>query len=167
MKDLFLHISDRIMAIAGTPVRMVDFDLGQLEREPMPPLSFPAVLVNFNAPAYISLGAGVQQAETLVTLRIAFRVWERTHSVTDTDFRPVGLAHLDILKAIHSAINNTKGEFFSPLTRVSFANAQRADLRVYTFIYSTEYYDEPINPFVPWQEIEGLGGVDFCVHPEL
>lgn len=166
MKDLFLHISDQIMAISGTPVRMVDFDLGQLERDP-PPLSYPSVLVGFSAPAYEQLGQGVQNAETVISLRIAFRVWERTHSVTDTDFRPIGLAHLDILKAIHSALSGTSGDCFSPLVRVSFANAQRADLRVYTFIYSTEYYDEPINPFVPWQELEGLDGVDFCVQASL
>lgn len=167
MKDLFLHVSQQIEAITGAPVRMVDFDLGQLEQEPMPSLSYPAVLISFNAPAYLQLGAGAQQAEVLITLRVAFRVFERTHSKAQSSYRDEGLAHLDTLAAIHAALNGSSADNIGALTRISMATEARADLRVYKMTYVSEYVDCPASPYVPWDDIEGLGGVDLCLDVEV
>ncbi len=167
MKDLFLHVSQKIEAIAGAPVRMVDFDLGQLEQEPMPSLSFPAVLISFNAPAYMQLGAGAQQAEVQITLRVAFRTFERTHSKAQSSFRDEGLAHLDTLAAIHTALNGSSADNIGALSRISMATEARADLRVYKMTYLSEYVDCPTSPFVPWEDIEGLDTVDLEVEVEL
>lgn len=167
MKDLFLHVSQKIEAIAGAPVRMVDFDLGQLEQEPLPSLSYPAVLISFNAPDWTQLGAGAQQAEVQITLRIAFRTFERTHSKAQSSYRNEGLSHLDTLAAIHKALNGSSGDHIGALSRISMATEARADLRVYKMTYVTEYVDCPTPPFVPWDDIEGLEGVDLCLDVEV
>lgn len=169
MKALFEHVSDTITGIAGEPVRMVDFDLGQLEQEPMPSLSYPAVLVSFDVPQYANLGAGAQQAETVITLRVAFRVWERTHSKAQPSFREIGLAHLDTLQTIHSALQGSSGDCFSPLVRLSMTTERRADLRVYELRYTTEHY-EPATTHTPWKEItedDGEGNQVAIPAPEL
>lgn len=169
MKDLFLHVSQKIEGITGAPVRMVDFDLGQLEQDPMPSLSYPAALISFNAPAWMQLGAGAQQAEVFITLRVAFRVFERTHSKAQSSYRNVGLAHLDVLAAIHTALNGSSADNIGTLSRISYITEPRADLRVYKITYVTQYVDCPASPFVPWQDIdvEGFEGVNLEVDAEL
>lgn len=147
MKALFLHISDTLAGI----VRWIDFDLGQLDQE-TPPISYPAVLVAFDAPQFLNLSAGAQQADTIITLRIAFKVWERTHSKAQESFREVGLAHLDTLASIHAALSGSNADTFSPLVRISMTNEQRADLRVYTLQYSTMLYDCPAPVYTAWPD---------------
>jgi hypothetical protein len=150
VKDLYEHLRTRLATVDG--LRWIDFDLGQLEQEPMPPLSYPAALVAFDAPAYTQLGMGAQQATVVISLRCAFRVWERTHSKTALSFQEAGLAHMDMLADIHAALQGSSGAAFSPLVRVSMANEQRADLRVYTLQYTCEYYDSIESPYQPWPE---------------
>lgn len=166
MKDLFKHIDARIKA-AAPAVRWVDWDLGQLEQDPMPPVSFPCALISFNQPLINLMGSGVEYADTLITLRVAFRVYERTHSKTQTVFRDKALEHLDTLEAMHKALQGSEGECFSKLKRNSFTNVQRADLRVYTLTYSCMYYNQPDATYTPWQDVEGLDGVDLCLDVEL
>jgi len=151
MKDLFLSISDAITTKVPA-VRWVDFDLGQLDSGEAPPVSYPCVLIGFGNGDYSNLSNLVQMGEVQIVIRVAFKIFERTHSAATEVFRDVGLAHLDILQAIHFALQGLDGPAFSSMTRDSMAQEPRADLRVYRYTYSTIYTEGPDSPYADWAE---------------
>lgn len=159
MKDLFKAISDAITTKVPA-VRWVDFDLGQLDTGEAPPVSFPCVLVGFGNGDYSNLSSLVQMGEVQVVIRVAFKTFERTHSAATEVFRDVGLAHLDILRDVHFALQGLSGPAFSSLSRLSMAQEARADLRVYRYNYITVYTEGPDNPYTPW---EGETPVALCL----
>lgn len=160
MKELFKSISDAIAGVSG--LRWVDFDLGQLEQEDMPPLSFPAALVGFDAADYINLQGTTQQGELNIRIRLAFRVFERTHSKAAANFREIGLAHLDALAAVHQALQGLEGNNFSGLSRIGFENEKRSDLRVYNLIYTTLYTDQTQSEYTDWATASEDADLDLC-----
>lgn len=158
MKDIFLAISAAVEQL--NTVRWVDFDLGQLEQE-QPPVSFPCTLVGFDNGTFENLGNLGQQGIVQVSIRVAFRTFERTHSKAAASFRNVGLEHLDILQAIHTKLNGLNGTSFTALTRVGMATERRADLRVYNLTYTTLMTDMPASSYTPWSEATDAD-LEFC-----
>lgn len=163
MKDLFKAISTAITTKVPA-VRWVDFDLGQLDSGEAPPVSFPCVLIGFGNAGYSNLAQLVQLGEIQVSIRVAFKTFERTHSAATESFRDVGLAHLDTLQAIHFALQGLSGTAFSSMTRETMAQENRADLRVYRYVYSTVYTEGPDSPYEPAPEGTTIG---FCVDASL
>lgn len=161
MKNVFLSISDKITTEVAA-VRWVDFDLGQLDQQEIPAVSFPACLISFDNAAFVNLGANGQMAPMTIKLRVAFKLYERTHSKAATQYRSEALEHLDILDAIHSAINNLSGDDFNSLTRMNIRNEKRADLRVYEMTYECMYYDVPDSSYIPVDVASPGLDVDFC-----
>jgi len=151
MKDLFKAISEAITTKVAA-VRWVDFDLGQLDSGEAPPVSFPCALIGFGNGDYSNLSNLVQMGEIGVVIRVAFKTFERTHSAATEVFRDVGLAHLDILRDIHFALQGLSGPAFSSMTRISMRQEARADLRVYQYTYSTIYTEGPDSPYEPVPE---------------
>lgn len=165
MKDLFKAISDAITANVAA-VRWVDFDLGQLEQE-TPPVSFPCALIGFQSATFENIAGTGQQADILVSVRLAFRVFERTHSKATSNFRNEGLAHLDTIQAVHNALNGLDGDNFSALIRSGYENEKRADLRVYNLFYTVSYCDVPQSAYTDWETASGGANLDFCVNEDL
>lgn len=162
MKDLFLLVSDAIKEV--TEVRWVDFEMGQLEQE-FPPVSFPCCLFAFNVDSYEDLGAGTQIANTVIDIRIAFKVFERTHSqtkTTPTDFRAKGLEHLTIIDLIHNKLDGLNAEGIGSLSRISYNNEKRADLRVYKLSYTAQVTTTPPPVFIPPNEVDPPFTPEFC-----
>lgn len=163
MKNLFKAISTAITTKVPA-VRWVDFDLGQLDTGEAPPVSFPCVLIGFGNAGYSNLAQLVQLGEIQVSIRVAFKTFERTHSAATESFRDVGLAHLDTLQAIHFALQGLSGAAFSSMSRESMAQENRADLRVYRYVYSTVYTEGPDSPYEPVPEGTTI---DLCVDASL
>lgn len=158
-KTTFKEITAAILSVPS--VRWVDFDLGQLEQE-APPVSYPCVLVGLGqSPVYQQLGT-VDQVELSITVRVAFKLYERTHSVNADVYRNAALEHLDTLANIHAALNGLSGTNFNAIGRIGYwANERRADIRVYSATYQTLLTDEgegagpeaPDPQYIPWSEI--------------
>lgn len=158
-KATFQEIAAAVEAVSG--VRWVDFDLGQFEDE-NPPVSFPSVLIGFDSATFTDLSGSAQQGTLVVSVRVAFQLFERTHSKNDSTKRNAALAHLDTLQNIHAALQSLSGTNFSALSRIGYENEKRADLRVYRMTYSTLVTDDGggsdgdsgnTPTFVPWDEI--------------
>jgi hypothetical protein len=164
MKELFEALQERLMDIED--LRMIDFDLGQLEAEPLPPLDYPAVLISFSDSQFLDLGGLTQNALVTITLRVAFRVFERTHSIAKDEWRAEGLKHLEVLDKIKWALHGFAGDCFAPLSHRGFATEPRADLRVYSLNFETLLsVAPPERKYIPWSQAEGAEGVgpEFCV----
>lgn len=158
-KTTFKEITAKILEV--TNVRWVDFDLGQLEQE-APPVSYPCVLVGLGQSPVFNLTDGTDQVELSVTIRVAFRLYERTHNVNTDTYRDKALEHLDTLANIHAKLNGLSGTNFNAIGRVGYwANERRADIRVYTATYQTLLEDDGTGAdpeengptFVPWSEL--------------
>ena len=176
MKNLFLHIQSIINTLNATVapeelIRFFDFDLGQLDQE-TPPVSYPCVLLAFGNTAWQQIGRYSNLGETTINLRIAFKLYERTHSKNDPTFQAQALQHLDTIALLKKKIAYTEGTDFSPLLLAAEQNETRADLRVYNLTFTTsiteDYQDADPNPFIPWQELQppfpNANGPEFCFH---
>lgn len=167
MKELFQAIQNRITSKVPA-VKMVDFDLGQLDQREMPPLDFPAVLIAFGESPFVDLGKEAQEVTVQLVLRVAFRVFERTHSIAQNQYREIGLAHLDTLDAIKWALHGFAGEEFQSISHRNFATEPRADLRVYQLQFETRLtVNKPTPRYVPWGQAGGQGtNPDLCLTDE-
>lgn len=161
MKELFIAISDKLQTDVAD-LRWIDFDLGQLEQENLPPVSFPCALIGLEEAIFEDLSQNGQQAEMIINIRVAFKVFERTHNKVPENFRLVGLAHLDTIDAINTALSGLAAGGASGLKRTSVIQEKRADLRVYTLSYSTLYTDIPESPYVPPETLPG-----FCIDAQF
>lgn len=163
MKVLFEAIQNKLITDV-TELRMIDFDLGQLEQEPLPPLDYPACLIAFGESPYSDLSLLAQQAEVQITLRLAFRVFERTHNIASSQYRQIGLAHLNVIDKVKWALHGLSGADFDKISHRLFSTEPRADLRVYQLSFETMLtVQPPTEQYVSWSDAGGEGaGPDFC-----
>jgi hypothetical protein len=138
-KNIYVHILTKLSALRDQQnrevVRWVDFDMGQLEME-TPPVSFPCVLVSFpNADDFTTNRDQSQQGNQTVTLRVAFKLFERTHSKATPQYRGEALQIFEVKEAIHNALQATSGNCFGKLNRVGSRLEPRIDLRVFELTY--------------------------------
>lgn len=162
MKEIFKSIQ---AALDTTPIRWTDFDLGQLDQQPQPPVSFPCALVGFVSGDYAPTGQGTAKGTVQVEVVLAFRLHERTHSAANSTYRDEALEHLDTVDTVRAALAGLGGTGFSPLVYQGFTNSPRADLRVWRLRFDCEHYPAPpAEVFVPWP---GQQPVDFCAHPDI
>lgn len=168
MKELFLHISDRLTTDVPT-IRWIDFDLGQFDGGQNPPVSFPAALVAFEQASYVPLSAGKRTARQAFRLRIGFVLRERTHSKTESSFRSDALEHLDVIEAAKNALVGTSSGAFSGIRLDGQSNEQRADHRIYQLSFSCQIWEEPTDPtYKPVPEYPNATlPLEACVHPEV
>ena len=103
MKHLFLGISTAIEAVPG--IKWVDFDLGQFEDQERQGVAHPACLIRFDSGTFFDLAGDEQQGEMIITIRIGFDLYLRTHSKTDPTKREEALEHLDTVELILSLIH--------------------------------------------------------------
>jgi hypothetical protein len=155
MKDIFLAIQTAVKTAAPS-FRHIDFDLGQLDQE-TPPVSYPCLLVGFNDDDnWMNIGGGVQKGGISVTVKMAFKILEKTSSVIAAPIQAQALSHLDTAKLAHKAIQFLEGENFTKLSRSGIGNENRSDLRIYYYTYTCTYYDNDnavMNTYTPWQQL--------------
>lgn len=154
MEELFAIIQQHLIDTVPQ-MKFVDMDLGQLEQEPLPSLSYPACLILFQDTQFASFGGRDKQDATVnIACRFAFRTFERTHNAVAPEFRAKGREHMKILDAAKWALQGLAGECFTPLMHVSFNTEQRADLRVYNLLFQTDLTVMRPNPqYVPIGEV--------------
>ena len=177
-KDLFQHISDQIETVKDTNnqplIRWVDFDLGQLDEE-NPPVSFPCALLTFgDVGDFLTYTDGAQQGTMTVTVRIGFKLRERTHSKVSPLYRGEALEMLNTVEAVHDALQGTDGENFGQIERSALRNERKTEIRVFELDYQVIIHTPSptwkINggPYIPWKDLAGQPPLPaFCVHPDI
>lgn len=169
MKDLFTAAQQRLSTEVPA-LRMVDWDLGQLAQEELPDLSYPAALIKVEETDQQALGRYQTAGPATLYVTLAFRVFERTHSIAEDQWRAKGLEHLDTLHAAKWALQGYSGPAFSALNYRSGVNTERADLRIYLLSFECETTDTAPadkNKYIPWPDAGGTGaGPDLCLEDE-
>lgn len=177
-KELFQHISDQIETVKDTNdqsvIRWVDFDLGQMDEE-NPPVSFPCALITFgDVGDFTTFTDGSQQGAMTITVRLAFKLRERTNSKTPPPYRNEALEMLNIVEAVHTALQATYGDDFGQLERSALRSERKSAYRVFEMDYSTVIFTSSPTwkanggPFVPWEQLAGSPALPaFCLHPNV
>ena len=165
MKDIFLAVQTALDGI----VRWTDFDMGQLDAQPMPPISYPAALIAFGQAEYTPLAGATKIGEATFEVAVVFQLRERTHSKADTAAKNEALEHLDTVQAVIDAVNGIEGTSFKNVQHLRTAMDRRADLRVWRLGFSgTHYPMPPDDAYVPWEDAGGAPpGPAFCINPDI
>lgn len=172
MKDLFLAISD---AIEDTGViRWIDEDLGQLDSPTLPAVSWPCALISFQQGEWANLSAANQLGEPRIQVRLGFKLHERTHSRNTPAARASAVSYMDVVQAVHYALQGLSGPNFQGLSRLSFSTATRPDYRVWTLTYMCSYTDCPTDggpnstQYLPWATAGGTPpGPSLQLQPDI
>lgn len=166
IKEVFTGVQNRLIA-AVPELQYIDFDLGQTEQQPLPSLDYPAALMRFDSAPMEDVQLRQQYGLLTFTIRLIFRVFERTHSVAVDEFRSVGLQHIDLVAKTKWAIHGLSGDNFAKISHRDYSTEPRADLRVYALTFETRITDlPPVEQieFVTWTAAGGDGaGPDLCI----
>ena len=178
-KDLFQHISDRIETVKDANneaiIRFVDFDLGQLDDE-NPPVSFPCALLGFgDVGDFLTFADGSQQGALTVTVKMGFKLRERTHSKTPPQYRGEALEMLNTVEAVHNALQGSGGtDTLGKLNRTGFRNERKANFRVFELDYLIDVFTASPTwtanggPYIPWKDLTGQPPLpEFCLHRDI
>ena len=127
-------------------IKYIDQDLGQLgqvgENE-RPPISYPAVLIDFPNTDYSDLSSGAQLGAVPISFQLIFAPYSQTWQKAPTTVKEKGLEYLETEQKLHQALQNWSLDYFAPLTRTSVKSQNNNDLglRVRQLTYTTEYED--------------------------
>ncbi|MBO4233888.1 hypothetical protein FO675_06170 [Riemerella anatipestifer] len=149
MTDFFskiiLDLQERISAEVPE-IRYIDQNLGQLGQisdEDSPPLSYPAVLIDFPDTSFSNLSSNIQLGNASISFVLVFETHSQTWHQSPKDIRINGLSYLTIEQKLHKALQGFASDYFAPLSRKSVRSQNNNDvgLRVRELTYSTEFED--------------------------
>lgn len=143
--QIILDLQARITAELPE-IKYIDQDLGQLGQvspEERPPISYPAILIDFPNSDYSNLSGGAQLGAVPISFQLIFAPFSQTWQNAPDLVKKKGLEYLETEQKLHKALQNWSLDYFSPLVRVSVKSQNNNDigLRVRHLIYSTEYED--------------------------
>lgn len=145
-KSLFLAIQKWLM-MKVPELRWIEQDLGQLEMEGRPSVTFPCVLIDFADWKYEDWGENIQKAEGFVVIRLAVDVWSQTYKLAPDAVKQKGLEFYELEWKIYKALQGWKpagaGDgVYDYMLRVSSNKEDREDnLSVRTIIFSCGFED--------------------------
>ncbi|MDM1557073.1 hypothetical protein HX126_21185 [Chryseobacterium indologenes] len=139
--DLYDRISKEVPEI-----NYIDQDLGQLGQtgdNEKPPLSYPALLIDFPDSEYSDISTGGQIGEVQISFQLIFDTYSQTWHKSPTTVIMKGLDYLKIEQKLHKCLQRWNLDYFSPLNRKSVKSQNNNDigLRVRQSIYTTQYED--------------------------
>lgn len=140
MDKLFADIENQLNSSLND-LRWIDWDFGQLSQS-TPPVAWPCCLIDFPAAQYSNEGNYRQLGDTTITLRLGFKVYERSHNKANPVYKAQALEHLQLIKDIQKELQGLEGEIFSPLIRTSFTRVPSIKHREYIITYRTVLYDD-------------------------
>lgn len=139
MKTIFKELTAKLGTVAA--LKWIDEDKGQLNFE-RPPVVFPCALVDIQLPKTENLNSMIQNADALVTVRIAFDFSGNTSNVTPEAARNQSLEYYDIVEEVYKALQGWSTIHFNPLARKSFYQEKRPDAyKVVAIPFQTSFRD--------------------------
>jgi hypothetical protein len=168
MKAVFVAAQERLIAQVPA-LKMIDFDLGQTDQASLPPLDFPACLMSFGESPFNDLQGRTQEATITLMVRLVFRVFERTSSVVQSQYRAIGLQHMDIIEQVKWALHGFHNDDFSAISHRGFSTEPspsfHPELRIYNLTFELRLcVAPPVPQFVSWSDAGGQGtGPDLCI----
>jgi hypothetical protein len=139
MKEIFQDIQN-ILTAQVPEIVWIDMNEGQFEAfGEDAPVDYPCVLVNFPQATFTNQGRRGQLAEVTITIRIAFKLWEKFN--TKVPNREIAFQHFTIVKKVMRAIHGLSGTNYTPLIRTDFVKTNEIDPKIYDVTYKCSMSD--------------------------
>ncbi len=141
METIIKSIEEKLRAQVPE-LKWIDQDFGQLELE-NPPVNFPCALIDVQEVDWENTTQLDQQGDTLVNIRIAFRVYDRSNIHTPTPLRQRAVAHFSVLKKIKKHLHGAEDAEanYNSLKCIKTRRNKTIDPRVYTMSFNTTLFD--------------------------
>ncbi|MDR0661346.1 MAG: hypothetical protein LBG19_11285 [Prevotellaceae bacterium] len=123
----------------------VDLDWGQVDfYQDLPPVKFPAALIDIDSVSYGNLGNGTQQAIVNIQVRIIELTLSAGGGRAPQELKKRADRVFDLVNEANKLLHLwTDGDTFGPLTRISLEKVNRRDgLKEYRLVYQARVYDE-------------------------
>lgn len=144
MEEIFIAIMERIAGMMPE-LSYIDEDYGQLElteEQDSYPVTFPCVLIGNAESDWNDIGYGVQNSESLITVRLAIDCYDDTHYTSGT-YQKVRERMLKTKELYKTLQEFQCTEEASPLVRVKSRDySLPGNIKVYETIYSFTLHDE-------------------------
>ena len=140
MESIFHEIKAAIKANAPE-IKWIDLDEGQLEHFDKPPVDYPCLLVGFPQANYSNTG-DMQTADLSITIKLAFKIWEKFNAAVPLANQPTAFAHFDIIRKVNKALHGLPGDDRTELMRVRMQKNNSPDPKVYEIVYECAYFDD-------------------------
>lgn len=121
-------------------IKWVDLNTGQLQQE-MPPLAFPAVLVNVNSLNCRELGDKIQRVQASFSLTLVCQLMGETNAQAPELMREKALQYLDLVEEIYKKIQGFESVYFYPFERTSVQFRNLKGLNVVDLQFETAWED--------------------------
>lgn len=150
MNSIFSKIYEEILAhieanmTDDNKIRYINFDLGQLDfYETRPPVSFPALLIDFDNFRFENLGEGIQLAQGNIILRLAHNPFSHTSNITPAAVREQGMKAFELEYELNKILHGWEPDNCSSFVRESSVIEKKEDaIRVKQIIYSIAFEDD-------------------------
>ena len=139
MKQLYLTILEILRQIPA--IKWADLNTGQLQQE-MPPLAYPAVLININSLNCRDLGENIQRVQASFSLTLVYPAMGETNSHAPEPMQSTALQFLDLAEEIYKKMQGFEGEAFYPFERtgVQFRTLRGLNIVELQFVTAFEDY---------------------------
>lgn len=138
MKQLYITLIDILQKIPV--IRWVDFDTEQLQQE-MPPLVFPAILVNINSLRSRDIGDNIQRVNCSFTLTLIDQIAGETNANAPEPMRSNALNFLDLAEKIYTKLQGFEDKEFYPFARTETRFRTLRGLNVVDMSFETAFDD--------------------------
>lgn len=151
MNSPFANIYLALIAQLQTNVpelQWIDHDLGQLEAYDgdRPPVAWPCLLIDFNETSFEQRQRH-QDAEMLITLRLAHDQYQQTHAEVPEYVQQQALQYYEVEYKVHQALQaQGLSLLVNPLIRVSATTEKRENdnFRVRRLVYKATFVDASV-----------------------
>ncbi|MDL1913034.1 MAG: hypothetical protein FDW93_00690 [Bergeyella sp.] len=119
--QIFLDIEKRISEKVPQ-IRFIEQQLGQLHQigeTERPPLSYPAVLIDFPHSGYSNMAGSIQLGEVQILLQLVFESHSSTWNKAPEEVKKKGLEYLETEQKLYAALQGWSQAYFTPLNRLA------------------------------------------------
>jgi hypothetical protein len=140
--NIFLSLQQHIKTELPE-IRYIDQDLGQLNANTRPPVSWPCVLIDLENFDFENLGENVQTAKGTIVLRLGFAPHSNSSQISPQTNIRQAINYYDLEWSLHKTIQGwAPGDDMGSLVRTSATTQQRNDqYRVREIRYSIAFGD--------------------------
>lgn len=143
MEELYLKLLELLKGIKD--INYIDMDMGQLNEE-VPPLSYPACLIDIALPSCSDIHSDLQQVSAIFSVKVITKSIGETNSLTPEEVRVKSLEYLALQDKVYKILQGYQDNNFYPFSRKSVQPSNlRKGLKISVLTFETSFHDYTAN----------------------
>lgn len=139
MEELYLKLIELLKQVEG--ISYIDMDMGQLNEE-VPPLSYPACLIDIGLPSCSDIQSDIQQVSAMFSIKVITKSIGETNSLTPEEVRVKSLEYLALQDKVYKKLQGYQDNNFYPFSRKSVQPSNiRKGLKISVLNFETSFHD--------------------------